>query len=94
MANINESKYEEMISALHIFATNVDLASSEMQSLAVVSASFLGEEDPAVSGIASHINTCRIKYAEACETARKIAYEMQNELDEQRNENQVWSSSE
>lgn len=92
MARINEQKYEEMISVLHTFATNVYNASSEMQSLATVCASALGDEDPAVAQITSQINDCQVKYADVCETARSIANEMQEELDEQRKENEMWSS--
>jgi len=91
MARIDEKKYEDMISALHTFASNVYNASSEMQSLATVCASALGDEDPAVSQITSKINECQVKYSDACDTARSIANEMQEELDEQRQENDVWA---
>ena len=91
---VDEAKYEAMISALNTFASNVYTASSEMQSLASVCTQALGEEDKAVGEIYSKIKDCQLKYADACTQARNIAAAMQEELDEQRKEDQVWSSDE
>lgn len=91
---VDEGKYEAMISALHSFATNVYTSSSEMQTLASVCAQALGEEDKAVGEIYSKIKDCQLKYAEACSQAKAIAAAMQEELDEQRKEDQVWNSDE
>ena len=91
---VDEAKYEAMISALYTFASNVYSAASEMQSLASVCAQALGEEDKAVGEIYTKIKDCQLKYAEATNEAKSIAAEMQEELDEQRKEDQVWSSDE
>ena len=91
---VDEDKYEAMISALYAFASNVYTAASEMQSLASVCAQALSEEDKAVGEIYTKIKDCQLKYAEATNQAKSIAAAMQEELDEQRKEDQVWSSDE
>lgn len=91
---VDEAKYEAMISALYTFASNVYTAASEMQSLASVCAQALSEEDKAVGEIYTKIKDCQLKYAEATNQAKAIAAAMQDELDEQRKEDQVWSSDE
>lgn len=91
---VDEAKYEAMISALHAFASNVYTAASEMQSLASVCTQALGEEDKAVGEIYTKIKDCQLKYAEATNEAKSIAAAMQEELDEQKKEDQVWSSDE
>ena len=89
---VDEAKYEAMISALYKFASNVYTSASEMQSLASVCAQALSEEDKAVGEIYKKIKDCQLKYAEASNQAKAIAASMQEELDEQRKEDQVWSS--
>ena len=91
---VDEAKYEAMISALDAFASNVYTAASEMQSLTSVCAQALSEEDKAVGEIYTKIKDCQLKYAEATNQAKSIAAAMQEELDEQRKEDQVWSSDE
>ena len=54
----------------------------------------MSEEDKAVNEIYAKIKDCQLKYAAACAQAQKIAQTMQEELDEQRKEDQVWSSDE
>lgn len=88
---VDEAKYEAMITALYTFATNVYNTASEMQSLATVCTQVLSAEDKAVGEIQTKINDCQVKYADATEKAKKIAAAMQEELDEQRKEDQVWS---
>lgn len=94
MARIDEAKYEAMISALYRFASQVYVSASEMQTLASVCTQALGEEDKAVPEIYAKIKDCQLKYAEATNQAKAIAAAMQEELDEQRKEDQVWSSEE
>lgn len=89
---VDEAKYEAMISALYTFASNVYTATSEMQSLASVCAQALNDEDKAVGEIYAKIRDCQLKYAEATTKARSIAAAMQEELDEQRKEDQIWNS--
>ena len=89
---VDEAKYEAMISALYAFASNVYNAASEMQSLASVCAQELSEEDKAVGEIYTRIRDCQLKYAEATAKAKSIAAAMQEELDEQRKEDQIWDS--
>ncbi len=89
---VDEAKYEAMIAALYKFASNVYNSSSEMQTLAMVCAQALGEEDKAVGEIYKRIKECQLKYADATDQAKSIASEMQAELDEQRKENEVWNS--
>lgn len=92
MARIDEAKYEAMISALYRFASQVYVSASEMQTLASVCTQALGEEDKAVPEIYAKIRDCQLKYAEATNQAKAIAAAMQEELDEQRKEDQVWSN--
>lgn len=89
---VDEAKYEAMIAALYKFASSVYTSASEMQSLASVCAQALSEEDKAVGEIYKKIKECQLKYAEATEQAKSIAAAMQEELDEQRKENEVWNS--
>lgn len=89
---VDEAKYESMITALGIFAQNVYNASTEMQALAGVCVQAIGEEDKAVAEIYKQVKECQEKYAEACAQAKDIATAMQEELDEQRKEDEVWSS--
>ena len=63
-----------------------------MQTLASVCTQALGEEDKAVPEIYAKIRDCQLKYAEATNQAKAIAAAMQEELDEQRKEDQVWSN--
>lgn len=91
---VDEAKYEAMISALNTFASSVKSASSEMQTHAYGCAQVLSEEDKAVNEIYAKIKDCQLKYAAACTQAQKIAQAMQEELDEQRKEDRVWSSDE
>ena len=92
MARIDEAKYEAMISALYRFASQVYVSASEMQTLASVCTQALGEEDKAAPEIYAKIRDCQLKYAEATNQAKAIAAAMQEELDEQRKEDQVWSN--
>lgn len=89
---VDEAKYEAMISALYTFASKVYIAASEMQTLASVCAQALSDEDKAVGEIYARIRDCQLKYAEATTEARNIAAAMQEELDEQRKEDQIWDS--
>ena len=89
---VDEAKYEAMIAALYKFASNVYTSASEMQTLAYGCAQILGDEDKAVAEIYKKIKECQLKYAEATNQAKDIAAAMQEELDEQRKENEVWNS--
>lgn len=89
---VDEAKYGAMISALYSFASNVYTSASEMQSLASVCAQALSEEDKAVGEIYKKIKECQLKYAEATEQAKSIASSMQQELDEQKKEDEIWNS--
>lgn len=91
---VDEAKYGAMISALHTFASNVYSAASEMQSLASVCVQALSEEDKAVGEIYNKIKDCQLKYAEATTQAKSIAAAMQEELDEQKKEDEIWNSDE
>lgn len=92
VARINEQSYEAMIAALYHFANTVYSAASEMQILASGCAQGLGEEDKAIPEIYKQIKECQLKYAEAVKKAKDIAAAMQEELDDQRKEDQVWAS--
>lgn len=89
---VDEAKYEAMIAALYKFASNVYTTASEMQTVANQAQSALGDEDKAVGEIYKRIKDCQLKYAAATEQAKAIASAMQEELEEQRKENQVWES--
>ena len=89
---VNEAKYEAMISALNKFASTVYTKSSEMQSLATVCRSALGDTDEGSAEIYKKISECQVKYADAAKEARDIAAQMQEELDEQRKEREVWAN--
>lgn len=91
---IDEQKYEEMISALSQFASNVYVAASEMQSCAVVCVSAIGEEDNAVSSIYKGIEKCGLKYTELAKMAKGIVDAMQRELEKQKREKSQWQSEE
>ena len=90
---IDEAKYEAMISALYAFASNVYNAASEMQTLASVCVQAIGDEDKAVASIYAQIKESQLKYEEATSQARSIADKMQEELEEQRREDQIWSEA-
>ena len=89
---INEQKYEAMISALQTFASTVSTKASEMQSLAAVCRSALGDNDEGSAEIYKKISECQVKYGDAATEALNIASEMQEELDEQRKEREIWDS--
>lgn len=91
---VSEEKYDAMISALYTFASNVYIAASELQTLASVCTQALGEGDKAVDEIYKKIKDCQLKYAEATTQAKSIAAAMQEELDEQRKEDEIWNSDE
>lgn len=91
MARISEINYENMIAALNAFASKVYVAASEMQTAASVAAQAIGAEDKAAPEIYAKIRDCQLKYAAATEQAKAIAQAMQEELDRQREEDQVWS---
>ena len=94
MARVNETKYAAMISALNAFASNVYTAASEMQTLASVCAQVLGEEDSGVKEIYAKVKACQLQYAAATTQAKKIAASMQEELDDAKKEESVWSGDE
>lgn len=89
---IVESKYESMISALNNFATNIRTKAGEMQSLANICQSALGEGDEGAMQIHRKISECVSKYNDAAGEAISIAQKMQTELDNQRREREVWNS--
>lgn len=91
---VDEAKYTAMISALYTFASNVHSVASEMQTLASVCAQALNEEDKAVGEIYAKIQACQQKYAEATRQAKSIAAAMQEELEEQKKEDDVWNCDE
>lgn len=87
-----ESNYGEMISALYTFASNVYTKASEMQTVASVAASALGDEDSGVAETYKKLRECQLKYCEAVDMAKHIAATMQEELDEIKKEREIWES--
>ena len=89
---VNEAKYEAMIEALNTFANIVYTKSSEMQTIANVCQSALGDNDEGSAEIYKKISECQAKYGDAAKDAVDIAAAMQEELDAQRAERDVWES--
>lgn len=94
MARVDEAKYEAMIEALNTFANQVSSAVAEMESIAATSVNAIGAEDAAVGPINEQIRKSREKYDLAVQEAGRIAAAMQEELDEQRKEREVWDGDE
>lgn len=94
MARVDEAKYEAMIEALNTFANQVSTAVAEMESIAATSVNAIGSEDAAVAPINAQIRKSREKYDLAVQEAKRIAAAMQEELDEQRKEREVWDGDE
>lgn len=88
---IDEPRYEAMISALSTFASSVSQAASELQTLASACTQVIGDEDKAVPEIYKRIKESQLKYSDATKIAQEIARAMQEELEESRKENAVWS---
>lgn len=91
---VNEAKYESMIAALQRFAANVSTLAEEMGACASTASSALSDEDEAVPEICRMIKSSELKYMKACKEALNIASAMQEELDEQRRERDVWTGDE
>lgn len=89
---VNEQNYESMISALQQYASKIDTEVDNMQSLGNTCVQAIGEEDNAVSQIVSKLKACEKKYLEAAKQALDIAKSMQEELDAQKKEDELWNS--
>ena len=92
MARISETCYENMMTALYTFANVVYSKATEMQTLAYMCADVLGEEDSGAKEIYKKVSDTRIKYAEAVKEAKDIAAALQEELENQKKEAQIWNS--
>ena len=92
MARIDEKCYENMMTALYTFANVVYTKTSEMQTLAYTCTNVLGEEDSGTKEIYKKVSATQIKYAEAAKEARDIAAALQEELEDQKKEDQIWNS--
>ena len=91
---INETKYKNMISGLYHFAGTVYTKASEMQIAALVVKQALGENDTGAKEAYNHVKHCQEKYAIVVEEAKRIAQLMQEELDDQLKERNVWQGTE
>ncbi|MBR0381905.1 MAG: hypothetical protein IJH71_05640 [Eubacterium sp.] len=88
---INEKKYNAMISALYTYARDTKTTISELSSSAQSVANVLGTDDDAIAKITADINTISDKYELAAAEAVRIASLMQQELEEaQRRERNAW----
>ena len=88
---VDEARYEAMISALSSFASAVSSAVDEMDSIVNECVQNLSQEDEAVGQISSRIKGCEKKYLECCRQALTIAQDMQQELEAQQKEREIWS---
>ena len=88
---VDEAKYGAMIDALKAFASAVSSAVDEMDSIVNECVQNLSQEDEAVGQISSRIKGCEKKYLECCKQALTIAQEMQQELEAQQKEREIWS---
>ena len=91
MAQINETCYENMMAALYAFASKIYTKSSEMQTLAYECTNALGEDDSGAKEAYKKIALCQQKYAEAAQEAKNIAAALQEELDNQKKEKEIWT---
>ena len=89
---VNEQKYEAMIAALTQFASSVSEKASEMNNLGAMCKQALGDGDEGVEKAISELRSCQRKYLEASKQALEIAQAMQEELDAQRREREVWNN--
>lgn len=90
---IDRSQYHAMMSALNTFAVNVSEAADGLQSLASACTQAIGKEDKAVPEICKQIMESQRKYADAVAMAKSIISDMQEELDIDAEEDNVWTSS-
>lgn len=79
---IVEQNYKNMIDALGTFGSAVSVIQSELESIATLAQSELGEGDSDIESIAKQVKSCCLKYAELSNQAIEIANAMQEELDE------------
>lgn len=89
---INEQNYESMISTLKQYASRIHSEVETMQGIGNACIQAIGDEDEAVGKIVSDLRSCERKYLEAAKQALSIANTMQEELDAQRREREIWNS--
>ena len=77
---INEEVYEEMISALNTFCTNVSDSCSEMSNAATECMDNCEHDEASVKSY-SRVNECVQAFEKAVELAEKLAAAMNNELE-------------
>ncbi len=77
---INEAVYEEMISALNTFCTNVSESASEMSNAAAECMDNC-EHDEASTKSYARVNECVQAFEQAVEVAEKLALAMERELE-------------
>ncbi len=81
MAQIDEARYNNMISALYRFNSTVYVASSEMQTLAMACINATDNDQSAINSY-ERLKPCLLSYSSACNKAKEIAGKMQEELEE------------
>ena len=91
-SRISERNYAEMINALCVFAKNISEQSDDMLVTAYTCTQALGDSDEASGQILGKIQVCQQKYGEAAAMAIDIAKAMQEELEKQRSERQIWQN--
>ena len=91
---INEEKYMHMIEELHTCATRIYSISSNLQSVASVASSALGEEDASIPGIYKGIRECTLKAANLVEMVRALAATMSREQEAAMIEKKLWENDE
>lgn len=84
------ANYENMIDALSSCARKIYDDAAELLNQANICASALGDSDNAVPQILQRVTQSQQKYAECAATAMDIAKAMQEELEQIREEAQVW----
>ena len=88
---VDEAKYGAMIDALKAFAAAVSSAVAEMDAIVCDCAQNLSQEDEATGEISMRIRVCEKAYLECCQQALTIAQDMQQELEAQQKERDIWS---
>ena len=88
-ARIDEACYEEMISSLRIFRSEITMAVSGLHAVVSNCVSHLTEEDNAVRPICEALLMAEAYYLNAAEEASAIASAMEEELEAQRREDAV-----
>lgn len=88
---INRQHYQAMISALYTGSARINNISSNLQTIASIASSALGQEDTSVEGLYKEIRKATIKYADLSDSIRNLASSMETELASAEEEHAIWN---